>query len=107
MTRLEISFFVCETGTRVKEVTISDLISNQNSKVIQSTSTYIHIPVLSLDSLNIKLLSEASFNNLTNGASQGGYPAGNYMFKVNNRNSRTRCELCSKLTIKTPERRHR
>ena len=31
-------------------------------------------------------------------------PAGNYMFKVNNRNTRTRCEICSKLTIKTPER---
>ena len=32
-------------------------------------------------------------------------PAGNYIFKVNNRNTRTRCEICSKLTIKTPERR--
>ena len=32
-------------------------------------------------------------------------PVGNYMFKVNNRNTRTRCEICSKLTIKTPERR--
>ena len=32
------------------------------------------------------------------------FPAGNYMFKVNNRNTRTRCEICSKLTIKTPER---
>ena len=32
-------------------------------------------------------------------------PTGNYMFKVNNRNPRTRCEICSKLTIKTPERR--
>ena len=29
----------------------------------------------------------------------------NYMFKVNNRNTRTRCEICSKLTIKAPERR--
>ena len=28
------------------------------------------------------------------------------MFKVNNRNTRTRCEICSKLTIKTPERHH-
>ena len=28
------------------------------------------------------------------------------MFKVNNRNTRTTCEVCSKLTIKTPERRH-
>ena len=33
-------------------------------------------------------------------------PAGNKMFKVNNRNTRTRCEICSKLTIKVPERRH-
>ena len=34
-------------------------------------------------------------------------PAGNSMFKVNNRNTRTRCEICLKLTIKIPERRHR
>ena len=27
------------------------------------------------------------------------------MFKVNNRNTRTWCEICSKLTMKTPERR--
>ena len=33
------------------------------------------------------------------------FPAGIYMLKVNNRNSRTRCEICLKLTIKTPERR--
>ena len=29
-----------------------------------------------------------------------------YLFKVNNRNTRKRYEICSKLTIKTPERRH-
>ena len=33
-------------------------------------------------------------------------PAGIYMFKVSNRNTTTRCEICLKLTIKTPERRH-
>ena len=33
------------------------------------------------------------------------HPVGNYMFKVNNRNTRTKCEICSKLTIKTRERR--
>ena len=27
------------------------------------------------------------------------------LFKVNNRNTRIRCEICSKLAIKTPERR--
>ena len=32
-------------------------------------------------------------------------PPGNYMVKVNNRNTRTSCEICSKL-IKTPERHH-
>ena len=30
-----------------------------------------------------------------------GIPAGIFLFKVNNRNTRTRCEICSKLTIKT------
>ena len=32
-----------------------------------------------------------------------GTAAGNYMFKANITNTRTRCEKCSKLTIKTPE----
>ena len=34
------------------------------------------------------------------------YPAGIYLFKVKNRNTRTMCEICSKLTIKTPEQCH-
>ena len=29
-------------------------------------------------------------------------PVGIYMFKVNNRNTSTRCEICSKLIIMTP-----
>ena len=29
------------------------------------------------------------------------YPAWNYMFKVNNRSTRTTCEICSKLTVLT------
>ena len=32
-------------------------------------------------------------------------PANIYLFKVNNRNTRKRCEICLKLTIKTRERR--
>ena len=31
-------------------------------------------------------------------------PAGIYLFKFNNGNTRAMCEICSKLTIKTPER---
>ena len=32
-------------------------------------------------------------------------PIGIYLLKVNNRDTRTRCEICLKLIIKTPERR--
>ena len=35
---------------------------------------------------------------------QTNIPAGVYMVKVNNRNARRRCEICSKLTTKTPAR---
>ena len=37
---------------------------------------------------------------------QGNCPANIYLFKVNSRNNRKRyCEICSKLTLKTPDRR--
>ena len=32
-------------------------------------------------------------------------PANIYLLKVNNRNTSKRCEICLKLTVKTPERR--
>ena len=35
------------------------------------------------------------------------YPAKIYLFKVKNRNTRKKCEIFSKLTIKTTERRER
>ena len=31
-----------------------------------------------------------------------GDPVAIYLLKINNRNTRTRCEVCSKLTIKAP-----
>ena len=33
-------------------------------------------------------------------------PTSKYMFKVSNSNTKTRCETCSKLTIKTSGKRH-
>ena len=33
------------------------------------------------------------------------YPAGIYLLKINNRNTRVRCEIFPKLKIKIPERR--
>ena len=32
-------------------------------------------------------------------------PVNIYLFKVNNKNTRKRCEMCLKFTIKTPEQR--
>ena len=32
------------------------------------------------------------------------YPVNNYMFKIDIKRTRARCEICSKLTIKTPGR---
>ena len=37
---------------------------------------------------------------ITVGLGKTSYPVGIYPLKVNNRNTRTRCEICSKLTIK-------
>ena len=39
------------------------------------------------------------------GTNSDNYPASIYLLKVNDRHTRTRCEICSKLTIKTSERR--
>ena len=36
----------------------------------------------------------------------GNNPHNIYIFKVNNRSTRKKCEICSKFAIKTPERRH-
>ena len=50
------------------------------------------------DSLKVQVKDLLNFNNFSYVISTG-----NYMFKVNNRNSRTKCEIYSKLTIKIPE----
>ena len=38
-------------------------------------------------------------------SNRSSYPVNIYLFKVTNRNTRKKCEIYSKLTIKTPERR--
>ena len=71
-----------------------DVVMIAEAKIDASFTTAIIIKSKS-GGILVYVKSSVSFN-----------PAGNYMFKVNNRNTRTRCETCSKLTIKTPERRH-
>ena len=47
-----------------------------------------------------------TFSNFVNETFWTEFPANIYLIKVNNRNTRKWCEICSKLTIKTSERRH-
>ena len=51
-------------------------------------------------------MSSLKMSNLVEKISANPDPVGNYMFKVNNRKTRARCELCSTLTIEIPERRY-
>ena len=55
--------------------------------------------------LNLKKMI-GKLNESLNIPSKGSIPTGIYLLKVNNRNTKTRSEICSKLTIKIPERRH-
>ena len=55
---------------------------------------------------NIKGLILKNFVRISDFKEIWSFPDGIYLLKVNNRNTRTRCEICSKLRIKTPERRH-
>ena len=73
------------------------------------------------DLLNVILCGDKNFDSNNNQSMMGcknfdsnrnqsiltaNIPIGIYRLKVNNSNTRKRCEICSKLTIKTPERRH-
>ena len=64
---------------------------NHNSSIYEISTSY-HIM------LRQYRQSFPNFSNVTNN------PASNYAFKVSNRNIRTRCKICSKLTIKILER---
>ena len=59
---------------------------------------YSRVVYHSVDNILTQRLKETSLKKLNN-------PANICLFKVNNRNTRKRFEICSKLTIKTPEQR--
>ena len=55
----------------------------------------------------INSLSSGLTSHLSHLLSKEINPTDIYLFKFNNGNTRKRCEICSKLTIKTPKRRQR
>ena len=53
-----------------------------------------------------KIMNKNSTTTSLNKITSMDMPAYKYLFKVNHRNIRKRCELCSELTIKTAGQRH-
>ena len=59
----------------------------------RSLSFYtVTLPMISKDIFHLETKPEINENVFKTPLPS--YPAGNYMFRVNNRNTRTRCEIC-------------
>ena len=74
MSRPEISFSVSDVSSRIRSSVIADImLINKVIKFVKNTSGFITIPKLDIRSVKIASFSDASFNNLHDGGSQGGY----------------------------------
>ena len=81
-------------GDRILFRVLSDRVFFESSDIGSSSSSGSAV----IDSS----LHQCSFSAMSLFFYQMVFPAGNYMFKVDNRNTTTRCEICWKLTIKIP-----
>ena len=72
ISRSDISFSVCEASTKFKNVTVADIYVNKIIRNVKSTKNCIKFPRLDLKTLQLKLFTDASFNNFPNRGSQGG-----------------------------------
>ena len=74
MTRPEISFAVSYGSSHIQSATIADIKNiNKVIKFVKSTPSYIRLSPLNLKNIHLKVFTDASFNNLHNGSSQGGH----------------------------------
>ena len=62
------------TSSRIKSATVNDIIeTNRIIKFVKTTPNFISIPRLNINSLKIVAFSDASYNNLGDGGSQGAH----------------------------------
>ena len=74
ITRPDVSFDVSVLSSNIKNSTITDIIHiNKIIRKVKNTPSYILFGKLDLGSALVRCYSDASFNNLPNGGSQGGY----------------------------------
>ena len=84
---------ICQNKTETR-----DNKPRQNENKIKPLKGFIFSPLI--ECAVVKIIVFQCALNLN---SYSTIPAGIYLLKVNNRNARTRCEICSKLTIKIPD----
>ena len=73
-TRPDISSNVCQLSGAYKEATVSDIVfTNKTIRKTVSDDVSLKFPKLDLKSLKLEVHSDASYNNLPNGGSQGGF----------------------------------
>ena len=80
----------------IKNATFSVHYFHMNSNIWWDFQICISVPLISLISED-KFEDDPWEESITFWA----FPVGNYMFKVDNRNTTTKCKICSKLTIKS------
>ena len=74
MSRPEISFMVSDLSSKVNKAVINDILEvNKVIMFVQNSPGYITIPHLDLKSVQVTVFSDASFNNVEHGNSQGGH----------------------------------
>ena len=74
ISRPEISYQVSTISAKIKTATISDIKeTNKIIKFVKQNKSFITFPSLHLPSTKVVMYSDASFNNLSDGNSQGGY----------------------------------
>ena len=66
----------------------------------------LNIQCINIVSLFLTLNRDLLQGTKNNSRETTSFPANIYLYKANNRDTRRRCEMCSQLTIKAPERRH-
>ena len=73
--------------------------NNHNSRLVTGNEIYSNHGIL-----EDILYQGIHCSDFTSGWENSSSPAGNFRFKVNDRNTKTRCQICTKLTIKTPDK---
>ena len=93
------SFFNQMTRNVIVKETTTPVFSSVFSENLRNNLFVEHLRMTAFDQCRANQLTVfcKRYNN-------GRFPDNIYLFKLNNRNSTERCDICSKLTIKKPER---